>query len=228
MMKIRGKAERSQTVKWKWSLALGLLCASVGISSTAVAQDSYEDRQERGRRSSERYESDGADGREQFSTSVAGYGIAWDAEDDAGWGAGGKIDVRFMELLSVEARGGWVDDVEVGHSGAELDLVPLDLGVAIHMPTTWLSDDREIPIRPFAMGGASYVFVDSSGDFEGDDEAGWYAGGGVEIGQRRGLGLLLEVFYRGVEIELDSDTPGADTDAEVDGVNAHAGLYYRW
>ena len=104
--------------------------------------------------------------------------------------------------------------------------MPLDLGFALHMPAHLLSA-RESPLRPYIIGGASYVLIDATNGNTADDEAGWYAGGGFEIGPRKGIGFMFEALFRGVKVDI-RQADGSSADGKIDTPAANAGIYCRW
>lgn len=155
-----------------------------------------------------------------YAGDVAVHGSMWDGKDDPGWGAGLKVGVPVHKMFEVELRGTWIEEMTPHKldGGVEMDAVPVEAGLSWN----FLPEDM---INPYISGGANFVFVDSSvGD--ANNEWGWYAGGGLEIGPPEGLAGMVEVLYRDVDGDLDL----GETDVRYDlgGVAANVGLLYRW
>lgn len=195
--------------------------------SSAIAQDrtEIEERNE--------YESDGTYIKKTnykseerylgFAPAFALYGSLIDTTNEPGYGAGGKIEMPLVDILKLEVRGGWLTDVKVGDSNVDTDVVPVDLGLALHIPGRLFDRFRENNVRPIILGGATWAYLDLDKGYGSDDDWGWYSGGGVEIGDERGMGFLAEVIYRG---GLDVSSNGLNDD--IDGVMGNVGFYSRW
>jgi hypothetical protein len=170
-----------------------------------------------------------------FSPAVAVYGSLWDTQSKPGYGAGGKLEIPLYDVLKLEARGGYINGAEVPHSepltgGKRLktDLVPLDLGLSLHLPGRLFDVARAYNVRPLAFGGASWVSINPRDDFRASDVWGWYAGGGLEIGPEKGFGVLLEAMYRGGLNMTVRSQDGIRFDQDLNGPAGNVGVYYRW
>lgn len=159
---------------------------------------------------------------------VAVFGSLYDGRDDPGWGAGAKLNMPVHEHLGIELRSAWIGDISSPRAprGFDVDAVPVDLGV--NVPLTHALFGDEAWITPFLAGGATWMFVFPDGGYEDEDEIGWYAGGGVRVGEERGLGTILEVLYRGVDIDYEGKGSNRSFDSNLDGLTANLGLTYAW
>ncbi len=184
-----------------------LLALLLMFTTSAIAESS-------GRNSDKRYMG--------FAPAFATYGSILDTSSELGYGAGGKIEMPLADILKLEVRGGWLTDVKIGKSDVDTDVVPVDVGLALHVPGRLFDRVRENNIRPIFLGGATWAYMDLENGYGSADDWGWYAGGGVEIGKERGVGLLVEALYR----DLDVNNNGVSGD--IGGAMGNVGLYYRW
>lgn len=170
------------------------------------------------------------------------YGAYWDT-DAAGdtFGGGLTFDFPVSRLIGVELRGAYYE--ELGNEPFEaifeddnpvfedgIRAIPLEAGLRLDFA-------REERVNPFISGGFSYHLLDS--DFGNvDDEFGWYAGGGVEIGAHQGVGFFAEAIYRDIDgsVEIDPDDFDDIDDLDFDGnvpvdltgLGANLGLVWRF
>ena len=123
------------------------------------------------------------------------YGSWWDQGDIGsigGWG------LRFTK-----GDGGWIVDLSLGffknHGQVEdpafpwegkVSLKPLELGLRYTSPYPHL-------FRPYAGGGISYNYLHVSPG-SANNMWGWYAVGGLYVGDIRTVDFMVEVLYRGV------------------------------
>ena len=123
------------------------------------------------------------------------YGSWWDQGDAGsigGWG-----------LRLTRGDGGWLLDFSLGFFGnhtqvedtatpweGKLSVKPLEIGLRYTSPYPHT-------FRPYAGGGISYNFLDVSPGSV-DNMWGWYAVGGLLIGNIRTIDFMVEVLYRGV------------------------------
>jgi hypothetical protein len=170
-----------------------------------------------------------------FSPAIAAYGSLWDTQSKPGFGAGGKLEIPLYDFIKLEGRSGFISRAEVPHSepltgGSRLkvDLVPIDFGLALHLPGRLFDVARSYNVRPLVFGGASWVSVSPGSGYRVSDVWGWYAGGGLEIGPEDGFGILFEAMYRGsMDITVRSQD-GIHFDQDLNGASGNLGFYYRW
>ena len=141
----------------------------------------------------------------------------WDPDEeglDSTTGGGAKL--AFGDTFGLELRGSYYDD-------DILTLIPADVGLFLNIPL------GEGPLALYAQGGATWYFLDSdAGDV--DDEAGWYAGGGLEISIAGGIALFAEAQYRQLEYTaLDDSTDDLEErDEEIKDLTYAAGLNFKF
>lgn len=170
------------------------------------------------------------------------YGAFWDT-DAAGdtFGGGLTVDFPVSRVLGVEFRGAYYeelsneplealfeDDNPVFQDG--LEDIPLEAGIRLDFA-------RETAFNPFVSGGLSYHLLDSEFG-EVDDEFGWYAGGGFELGAQQGAGLFVEALYRDIEgsVAVDPDALDdiddldfeGDVPLDLSGFGANVGVVWRF
>ncbi len=126
-------------------------------------------------------------------------------DDNVDSTTGGGAKLQLGDTLGLELRGSYFDDDLV-------TIMPADVGAFLKFP---LGDS---PVSLYGQGGVTWYFLDSD-DVEIDDEVGWYAGGGVEIGLGDGLALFAEAQYRQFEYTAEGDDPEELDENAVD-VNA--------
>ena len=130
-----------------------------------------------------------------FGSGVGLFVSQWDPDvDHADSTTGGGAKLTLGDTIALELRGSYFDD-------DILTLIPADVGLALNIPL------GDTPIALVLQGGGSWYFLDSDlGDV--DDEAGWYAGGGVEITLADNIAVFAEAQYR----SLDYTAPDDDAD----------------
>lgn len=157
----------------------------------------------------------------------------WDGDesgDDNGLGL--KLEFGFGEHIDLELRGAYLDGFEAVKAGRlfQLEATPLDFGLAYNFA-------REAVVNPYLGGGASYVLfeVDVVGPVAGEggrveDEFGWYAVAGIEIGASRHLGFFLEGLYRSVKANVEGNGVFSFDNVSLDftGPAANLGVLFSW
>lgn len=143
-----------------------------------------------------------------------------DGEDTIGGGA--KLEFG-GEPLALELRGSYFEADVTGHDDDSITLIPADIGLVVSVP---LGDS---PVSLHAMGGASWYFLDSDAA-DLDDEAGWYAGGGLRVEVSDGLALFAEAQYRSLEYTASEDDPDnlAKNDVDFSALTYNGGLMFTW
>ena len=162
------------------------------------------------------------------------FGAYWDTESAGdGIGAGAKLQLEVVPNLLMEFRGTYFEDIGDGEDGEGVDnklqIIPAEVGLIISFPVADL-------FKPYAGGGAGYYLADASVEADGmdedidiDDEIGYYAVGGIELGLAKNFFLFAEYKYTWVEIDTfiieDVEFEGAST---LDGPGGSAGLLLKW
>lgn len=169
---------------------------------------------------------------------LALFGSYWDAKDaDDTFGGGAKFRANLNENVQLDVGGSYFmfEDDEMGVD-SELEVIPVEAALSFR---TNIADTFAV----YVGGGAGYYFVDgemSDGgttlDVDIDDEIGFFAQAGIEIGLGANLSLIGEVQYVWLEFDKaelsSSDAPGEkldiDVDLKMDGLRANAGLLFRF
>lgn len=160
-----------------------------------------------------------------MAADIGAYGSYWATEDaDAALGIGGKVRFGIVEL-----RGTYFSDVtadtEPESRDFEVSAIPLEAGLAFKFA-------EGTRFSPYIGGGAGYYLLDTTaGDI--DDEVGFYAVVGTDIGSSSGLSFMVEGIYRSMEAtvrgDLDED-PDVDEDVDIQlgGLGINAGVVWRF
>ena len=141
----------------------------------------------------------------------------WDPDEeglDSTTGGGAKLS--FGDTFGLELRGSYYDD-------DILTLIPADVGLFLSLPI------GDSPLTIYAQGGATWYFLDSdAGDV--DDEAGWYAGGGLELELANGIALFAEAQYRKLEYTAldDSADDLEENDVDIKALTYAGGLLFKF
>lgn len=171
------------------------------------------------------------------------FGAYWDT-DAAGDAAGGGIGFGFPfnETLGLELRATYFEELsddplenafdsddpvfqEVG-----ISVLPAEIGLRFNFAS-------ESSFRPYLAGGASYFFLDS--DFgEINDELGYYAALGANIGDPDGANFFIEGIWRKATAEVELDPDDLDdiddldvddhADLDLDGIGLNLGVRWDW
>ena len=154
------------------------------------------------------------------------FGAYWNTDVEAALGVGSKLRLgRFVELRATYFSD-VTADTEPERLDFELSAIPLEAGLRYDFG----EGER---FTPYVGGGAGYYLLDTTeGDV--DDEVGWYAVLGGELGRRDSrLGFMAEATYRQMEATVsDEDCFPDDVRDEVnirlDGLGVNAGIVWRF
>ena len=167
------------------------------------------------------------------ASDIAVYGSYLDTEDSgatAGLGAkvalgDGRLKFDFAAAYYPDLSADWesiLEELPGDLPDADQTAVPIDAGVSFHFAPDAAFDF-------FVAGGFTYYLLDAEG-LDVDDEAGYYAGGGVQTGGG-GFGFYVDALYRDVEAtirgeELEDADLGEEIDIDLGGISISAGL--KW
>ena len=162
------------------------------------------------------------------------FGSYWDTESAGdGFGAGAKLQLEVVPHMFMEFRGTYFEDLsddgETEGVDNKLQIIPAEAGLVITFPVSK-------QFKPYAGGGAGYYFADATVEADGmdedidiDDEIGYYAVGGFEIGLAENFYIFAEYKYTWVEIDTfvieDVEFEGKTV---LDGPGGNAGLLLKW
>ena len=151
----------------------------------------------------------------QSESTVGVYGSWWDTDEaDDAFGIGAKGRLGMFEL-----RGTYYEDL-TSNSIVEVEAMPIDAGVAFNFAP-------DMAINPFVGAGVSYFLLDTNvGDI--DDEVGWYAVVGGELGMAEGISLMAELMYRDVEGTVEDGGVTSQPDIDLSGITANVGAAWRF
>lgn len=173
---------------------------------------------------------------------VSLYGAWWETEEagDA-LGAGIRVGFGIVPALDLDLRATYYEEVEpdfldVIREGedprvAGFEVLPVDVGLRLGIGR------RRAGLRPYLGAGGTYYKIEGDvGDV--DDEVGYYALFGLELGDERGPRFFVEADYRTVEATVTEDVddpidlPDLDLEDGVDldlgGVGVNLGLAWSW
>ena len=155
-----------------------------------------------------------------FSTSPAmavdlyGFGSYWEQEeaDEGRWGAGIGLSFPIItEHLRLDARAYYFEK-SILNDNAELRLIPLDLGLQVHILPDAMFD-------PYAIGGFSYIFAEAD-EIDADSDFGGYIGGGLQWAVPNSIVKIFgELAYRFHEVKANDIA-----DIDVSGITANIGI----
>ena len=126
-----------------------------------------------------------------------GYGSYWNKQDaDGSWGAGiGLALPLFTEHLRLDGRAHFFSDSDAGLIYENVTMIPFDLGLQVHI----LPHGK---VDPYLLGGASYLYVDSSSEADLDSKFSGYIGAGLDVALgTRLVKLFGEAIYRFAELD---------------------------
>jgi len=148
---------------------------------------------------------------------VYGFGSYWERNDVEGaWGAGVGASLPLMlDFLRLDGRIYFFEDSELG-ADDELTLVPVDLGLQVHI----LPDSS---LDPYLLGGISFLYADAD-KIDVDSTFGAYVGAGIDVPiSIPFIKLFAEAMYRFNEL----DSAMAD-DPDVSGFTGNVGLKFNF
>lgn len=146
------------------------------------------------------------------------FGSAWSPSDgENGYGGGVKIGIEMVDRVQLDVRYSLVNNLEDGDVYRDLDVQPLEFGLAFALPAVGA-------LEPYLGVGLGYYFMDAEPKV--DDEWGFNTSLGAEIILSRSgasygetvTKLFIEGMYRNVEPD------GID----LSGFGAQAGLLIGW
>jgi hypothetical protein len=141
-----------------------------------------------------------------------GFGSYWDKGDAEGtWGTGVGLSLPLLtDHLRLDGRIYFFENSTLGKDD-ELTLVPVDLGVQVHLAP-------DAALNPYALGGVSFIYADADRS-DVDSSCGGYLGGGLEWSPLSILKLYGEVAYRFQEL-----AGGRGDDIDVSGYTGNLGV----
>ena len=148
------------------------------------------------------------------------HGSHWDTDEaDSSLGLGVRLGFDFVKILELEFRGTQYPDFNTDAFLADIDIkaTAVDGGLRVNFLPSG-------PVNPYAGAGVTYYFLDpDQGDM--DNETGWYAAAGLELG-----GDASRFFAEAVWRKLDTSISLGifDSDAQFDGIAFNAGGVWRW
>jgi opacity protein-like surface antigen len=128
------------------------------------------------------------------------YTLGGDVEDEE-FGMGAQLVFGVTEGFSLEAAGTWIQD-ELG-AGVDFDIFVIALSARF-------GGEIGENVSVYAGGGANYNMFEIEGASDPDDELGFHACAGLELGLSDNLELFAEYRYTWVEYTVESD--GGDVD----------------
>lgn len=156
----------------------------------------------------------------------------WDPDEgDKAIGYGAKLQFDLSDVVALELRGTYYDDLLDDDDDNDLQAIPAELGIVLRLPL------GESPVSLYGTAGVGWYFLDAEAageDVEVDDEIGWYGGGGVEVELAEGFGLFAEATWRVVEATAESDDTDdieeleGDEEGTLDGLTLAGGIVLLW
>lgn len=158
-------------------------------------------------------------------------GAYWNTKDyNAGVGASLKWAPSLGGTnLAFEMRGTYLDDIKVD-SPSEFDFevhaIPVDVGLK------WDFTKNEAG-NFYIGGGGTYTFLDSN-QGQLDDDVGYYAEIGFQVGKPKGASFFAEALYRKTKGTVEGvQSPGdpsvtEDVSTDLSGAAANVGVSWRW
>ena len=163
-------------------------------------------------------------------------GAYWDTKNAGdGFGAGAKLQLQVVPGMFMEFRGTYFEDLSGDDKAAGIDsklqVIPAEAGLIVTFPVNK-------QFKPYAGGGVGYYFADAKIEAEGldedidiDDEMGYYAVGGFEIGLADNFYIFAEYKYTWVEFDtfvIEDIDYESDTKTVLDGPGGNIGLLLKW
>lgn len=157
------------------------------------------------------------------------YGSYWKPSDgDDAFGPGFRLAVEMIPSVQLEFRAAYFDDVLEDDNPASLEVIPLDVLLALQGPLMERVD-------AFGGVGFTYALLDSNGDVD-SGKMGFTLGGGLELvineneafyGGTR-ASLFAEVVYRALSVDVAAPGAADSEDVDLNGVGVNGGLMIRW
>lgn len=143
----------------------------------------------------------------------------WSVDDgDSSWGLGGKLSAPILsDHFHIEGRASYFPGNDDG-GGGDLDLVPVDLGFALHV-----APGSELDL--YLAAGVSYIFANAD-EVSLDNAWGSYAGVGLEYALNPDIAIVGEALWRFAELDI-TDGLSSDDKYSADGVTGNIGLRFR-
>ncbi|MGH9749132.1 MAG: outer membrane beta-barrel protein [Candidatus Polarisedimenticolia bacterium] len=152
--------------------------------------------------------------------SFGAYGSHWDTDEaDSSLGVGARLGFELVKILELEFRGTQYPDFKTDVALGDVDIkaTPVDGGLRVNLLPSG-------PVNPYVGAGVTYYFLDpDQGDM--DDETGWYAAAGLELGGDSGR-FFVEALWRKLDTSISFGI--FDADAQFDGLAINAGGVWRW
>jgi len=175
------------------------------------------------------------------------YGSYWEVDDlgdAAGGGAMLAIPLGAAQRINLDLGATYfqqfedddffdrlIDDEQSPFLENSVEVIPLDVGLSFNVGPT-------APVNLTLGGGATYFLLDTDRG-EVDDEAGWYARVGAELGGGGGgFGFFLAGVYRSAEVTVQNDPDDFrdvpdiefedETPFDLDGLGLNAGIVWRF
>lgn len=149
---------------------------------------------------------------------VGAFGSSLDSRDlGAGYGGGAKVEINPIDLVSVDARAGWIH-----FSDVNVDMVPLEAAALLNFSAL-----GERIVAYVGAGGGYYLFDCDTEDL--DDSVGFFPLVGMEVGFHR-VSVLAEARWLFLEADVDSAKDELKNlhDADVDGFGVNLGVIFRF
>jgi len=141
-----------------------------------------------------------------------------------------ELRASYYEELTDDPLGNAFDSDATVFEDQGIQVTPIEIGLRFHLGSG-------STFRPFLGGGASYFLLDS--DFgEINDELGYYATIGAEIGDGRGADFVIEGLWRKASARIDVDPERLDdiddlevqdhANFDIDGLGVNLGVIWRF
>lgn len=166
---------------------------------------------------------------------AGGIGVSysgWDT-DEAGNDQGGGVKIAFDlgKAVDFEIRAAMLESLGLIGQGevVKIEATPVDVGLSYGFRP-------DATVQPFLGGGVTYALlngkVDSLATIQIDEEVGYYAVGGLDIGVTERFAVFGEAIYRDTSAEVTSDgflnRDFQDYGLDLGGVGFNVGLMLTW